>query len=351
MNIIPINASLKYDVMIESGLLARSGELIRKVVKKGRAAVITDSTVDALYAETVMASLADAGCDPMKYVFPAGEASKNIMTLSGILEHLAEHRLTRADFIVALGGGVTGDMAGFAASCYLRGIPFVQLPTTFLAAVDSSVGGKTAVDLHAGKNLCGAFHQPSLVLCDTKTLDTLIPEIFADGAAEALKAGILRDESLFAKMEQGSYKADIDSVIGRCVEIKAQLVEEDERDTGARQLLNLGHTMGHAAEKISDFSLTHGHAVAMGMAAITRAAEKLGVCEPCYERVCAALTANDLPTRCPYSAEELANAALSDKKRSGGRINLVLPKKIGECFLYPVDVTEVERIFALGLEE
>ena len=350
MNRIPINASLKYDVIIGKGLLPRAGELIRSVLKKGRAALVTDSTVDKLYADTVMDSLKAAGCDPVKYVFPAGEASKNLATFSSILEHLAENRLTRADFIVALGGGVTGDMAGFAAACYLRGIPFVQMPTTFLAAVDSSVGGKTAVDLHAGKNLCGAFHQPSLVILDTDTLNTLSPEIFADGAAEALKTGILKDESLFAKMENGDYKADIDSVIASCVEIKAQLVEEDERDTGARQLLNLGHTMGHAIEKLSDFALSHGHAVAMGMTAITRAAEKLGVCEPCYDRLCAALEKNNLPTRCPYGTEELVSAALSDKKRSGGRINLVLPKRIGECFLYPVDVEELPRIFALGLE-
>ena len=251
---------------------------------------------------------------------------------------------------MALGGGVTGDMAGFAASCYLRGVPFVQLPTTFLAAVDSSVGGKTAVDLRAGKNLCGAFHQPSLVLCDTDTLSTLPAEIFADGAAEALKAGLLCDETLFAKMETGKYQAEIAPIIGRCVEIKAQLVEEDERDTGARQLLNLGHTMGHAAEKISNFSLSHGHAVAMGMAAMARAAERLGICGPCSDRIAAALMKNGLPAICPYGAEDLVSAALSDKKRSGGKINLVLPKRIGECMLYPVEVTELARIFALGLE-
>lgn len=351
MNRISINASLKYDVMIGSGLLPQAGALIRKVLPKGRAAVVTDSTVDTLYAEIVTDSLREAGCEPVKFVFPAGEASKNLNTLSDILEWLAENSITRADFIVALGGGVTGDMAGFAAGCYLRGIPFVQIPTTFLAAVDSSVGGKTAVDLRAGKNLCGVFHQPSLVLCDPATLSTLSPETFADGAAEALKAGVLRDESLFSKLETGAYGDGIDTVIGRCVEIKAQLVEEDERDTGARQLLNLGHTIGHAAEKLSGFSLSHGHAVAMGMAAMTRAAEKLGVCEPFYGRLCAALAKNGLPARCPYSAEELAAAALADKKRSGGRINIVLPKRIGECILQSVEVTELARIFAMGLEE
>ena len=314
-------------------------------------AVITDSTVAPFYLEIVSASLRTAGFTVSSYVFPAGEANKNLSTFSDILEFLAENRLTRTDCIVALGGGVTGDMAGFAAASYLRGIRCVQMPTTLLSAVDSSVGGKTAIDLKAGKNLAGAFLQPTAVLCDTDCLSTLPADVFADGAAEAIKTGVLSDESLFSLFETGHLETAPAEVIARCVAYKAGVVERDEKEQNERRLLNLGHTIGHAIEKCSSYTIPHGHAVAAGLAIIARAAERLGwTQEPIAERIAACLAKNGLPTNTDYSAEALAHAASADKKRAGSDITLVIPKKIGVCELKKVPVTELLPIISAGLE-
>ena len=315
------------------------------------AAVVTDSTVGPLYLEAVTESLEAAGFAVSAYAFPAGEGSKNLSTLSDILEFLAEARLTRSDCLVALGGGVVGDMAGFAAACYLRGIRCVQLPTTLLSAVDSSVGGKTAIDLKAGKNLAGAFLQPAAVLCDTDCLKTLPPAVFADGAAEAIKTGVLCDEGLFALFENGALDTDPAEVIARCVAYKAGVVERDEKEQGERKLLNLGHTVGHAIEKCSGYVIPHGHAVAAGLAVIARASEALGWAEePLAARICACLRKNALPVSAEYAPEALAEAALADKKRAGGNITLVIPKKIGLCELKTVPVTELLPVIRAGWE-
>jgi len=241
-------------------------------------------------------------------------------------------------------------MAGLAAALYLRGIRFVQLPTTLLAAVDASVGGKTAVDLKAGKNLAGAFLQPSAVLCDTGCLATLTPEIFADGAAEAIKTGVLCDESLFALFENGTLAADPAEVIARCVAYKAGVVERDEKERGERKLLNLGHTVGHAIEKCSGFAVSHGHAVAAGMAIIARAAEALGWAgEPVAGRIAACLEKNGLPTGTKFDPGALAEAASADKKRAGGEITLVVPEKIGRCGLKKIPVPELLPVIRAGM--
>ena len=253
--------------------------------------------------------------------------------------------------MAALGGGVTGDMAGFAAACYLRGVRCVQLPTTLLSAVDSSVGGKTAIDLAAGKNLAGAFLQPAAVLCDTDCLRSLPAEVFADGAAEAIKTGVLDDEGLFALFEDGTLTTAPDEVIARCVRYKAGVVERDEKEQGERKLLNLGHTAGHAIEKCSGYAIPHGHAVAAGLAIIARSAEALGWTEePIAARIAACLAKNGLPTGTNYTAEALAEAALADKKRSGGDITLVIPKKIGVCELKKVPIADLLPIIRAGLE-
>ena len=253
--------------------------------------------------------------------------------------------------MAALGGGVTGDMVGFAAACYLRGIRCVQLPTTLLSAVDSSVGGKTAIDLAAGKNLAGAFLQPTAVLCDTDCLRSLPADVFADGAAEAIKTGVLDDESLFALFEDGTLTAAPAEVIARCVRYKAGVVERDEKEQGERKLLNLGHTVAHAIEKCSGYAIPHGHAVAAGLAIIARSTEALGWTEePIAARIAACLAKNHLPTGTEYTAEALAEAALADKKRAGGDITLVIPKKIGVCQLKKVPVTELLPIIRAGLE-
>ena len=348
---IRVHTDPAYAVTIGPGLLKDCGRRLRELMPPCHAAVVTDSTVGPLYLEAVTESLEAAGFAVSAYAFPAGEGSKNLSTLSDILEFLAEARLTRSDCLVALGGGVAGDMAGFAAACYLRGIRCVQLPTTLLSAVDSSVGGKTAIDLKAGKNLAGAFLQPAAVLCDTDCLGTLPPAVFADGAAEAVKTGVLCDERLFALFEDGTLRADPAEVIARCVAYKAGVVERDEREQGERKLLNLGHTAGHAIEKCSGYTIPHGHAVAAGLAIMARAAERLGwTQEPLAARICGCLVKNALPVSAEYSPEALAEAALADKKRAGDAITIVVPKKIGLCELKKMPVAELLPVIRAGWE-
>ena len=349
--VVPVQVREGYRVVIGSGLLAQSGQLLRETLGNCRIAVVSDSNVAKLYLPAVLESLTQVGLDACSYTFPAGEANKRLSTLSGMLEFFAEQRITRTDCVVALGGGVTGDMAGFAAGCYLRGIRYVQMPTTLLSAVDSSVGGKTAVDLAAGKNLAGLFHQPSLVICDTDTFATLTPDEFANGAAEAIKTGILDDETLFSLFESGETAARITDIVEQCVAFKAKIVEADETETGLRKTLNLGHTAGHAIERCSDYTIPHGHAVAIGLAIIARASERLGwATEPIARRVEHALTRNGLPTTTSFTPEALAEAALSDKKRAGGQITLVVPKAIGDCALVNRPVEQLIDVFRAGME-
>lgn len=345
-----VRASTEYAILIGRGLLAQAGAEIAKRIRPCKAAVITDTTVEKLYAEQVEKSLAEAGFSTCRFAFPAGEGSKHIGTLSEILEFLAEEEVTRQDIIVALGGGVTGDMAGFAAAVYQRGIRFVQVPTTFLAAVDSSVGGKTAIDLKAGKNMAGAFYQPHLVLCDVDTLDTLPEETFADGIAETLKYGVIGDEGLFKKTASGDFRNNLEEIIETCVKMKRDIVMEDEFDTGLRQLLNLGHTLGHAIEKKSGFTLTHGHAVAIGMHLIAKAAEEKGLAESgLAEKIKAALENNNLPVSTMYTAEEITKGVLKDKKRRDGEISFVFPTKIGHCEIVKIPVDEVTELVRKAL--
>ena len=341
MKSVRVPASKEYEVIIGSGIISTLGEKCVSLLGKRRCIVITDSNVAPLWLGKAVDSLEKSGIDVITYIFPAGEESKSAKTLFDILEFMADNRLTRTDFAVALGGGVTGDMTGLAASLYLRGIPFVQVPTTLLAAVDSSVGGKTAVNLTAGKNLMGAFYQPSLVVCDTDTLSTLSPEIFADGMAEVIKYGVIFDRELFDAVKHGNIKDNTENIIARCVELKRDVVEKDEFDKGDRQLLNFGHTMAHSIEKLSNFEISHGSAVAIGMVIAAKASIALGWSdEDCTDGIIEANRNNNLPCECTFSPEELADAALSDKKRTGGEITFIVPKKIGECVLkkLPVDV-------------
>ncbi len=339
-----------YDVHIGRGLLQSAGAILAQSVKPCRAVLVTDDNVNALYAREVADSLEATGFNMLKFVFPHGERSKNTTVFLELLEFLAENRVTRSDVVIALGGGVTGDIAGFAASVYLRGIRFVQMPTTLLAAVDSSVGGKTGVNLKAGKNLAGAFWQPMTVICDCDTFATLPSEILADGLSETIKYGMISDKQLFESLKTSGFEADTEGVVERCVAIKAEVVAADEFDTGRRQLLNFGHTVGHAVEKLSSYESSHGHAVAIGMAVITRACDRLGMTEePCFEPLKELLDKYGLPSSCPFGAEELADAALADKKRSGDFVNLVVPLRVGECALKTVPVNELERFIAAGL--
>ena len=342
MRRVHVKASREYDILIGRGLLSEAGRWIKEAVKPCAAALITDDTVDGLYGAAAEKSLAENGFTVHKFVFAHGEQSKNLMTLGEILEFMAEHQLTRGDIVVALGGGVTGDMAGFAAAVYARGIRFVQIPTTLLAAVDSSVGGKTAIDLKAAKNMAGAFCQPSQVLIDCEILEKLPEELIADGAAEIIKYGVLADGALFEMMRRGGLMENLEEIVEKCVTIKRDVVAEDEFDTGARQCLNLGHTLGHAVEKKSDFTLSHGKSVSVGMMLIAQAAWKKGYSkENIAPMIGEAAKTYGLPTATEYPAEELAKIALVDKKRRGGEITLVVPIEIGQYELVKVPVGEL----------
>lgn len=346
---VKVNTALSYDVLVGKGLLDGCGEMIKKIMPCAKAAVVTDSNVAPLYLDRVTKSLERAGYKTDSFVFEAGEESKNICTLSDLLEFLAQREYTRSDLLVALGGGVTGDLTGFAAAVYLRGMEFVQIPTTLLAAVDSSVGGKTAVDLKAGKNLAGAFKQPKAVVMDTDTLDTLPDEEFSNGMAEVIKYGILFDRELFEMCLNP--KKDVEGLISQCVTHKARVVEHDEFDRGERKLLNLGHTIGHAIEKASEFSVPHGAAVAIGTAMISRAGEKLGYTEKgTADTVVKMLKENSLPTECEYAPELLAEIALSDKKRDGQKISLIIPKRIGECFISDQPIEKLSDYVEAGMK-
>lgn len=345
MKTINVNASKEYDVIIGEGILTSLGEKCVSLFGKSRAVIVTDSNVAPLWLSKAKESLENAGIDAAAFVFPAGEESKSKETLFELLEFMAENKITRSDFAVALGGGVTGDMTGLAASLYLRGIEFVQVPTTLLAAVDSSVGGKTAVNLNAGKNLMGAFYQPSLVLCDTSTLSTLPDAEFANGMAEVIKYGVIFDKNLFDTVRGGDVKSDMEEIIARCVELKRDVVAKDEFDRGDRQLLNFGHTMAHSIEKCSNFEISHGSAVAIGMVIAAKASFALGWSkEDCTAAIIDANKNNHLPCECSFAPKELADAALSDKKRAGGNINFVVPEVMGKCILKKLPVEELYKI-------
>ena len=349
MRKIRVNASSAYDIIIGENILYKVGSFCRGVTSGEKICVVTDTNVEPLYFDTVSSSLRLEGFDVLKFVIPAGEASKSTAYLVELREFMAENHLTRSDCALALGGGVVGDLCGFASAIYLRGIKFIGVPTTLLAAVDSSVGGKTAVDLAAGKNLAGAFHQPSLVVCDYKALDTLSPEIFADGCAEIIKYGVINDRALFDKLKSG-IKNNIEEIIALCVQNKASIVEADEFDLGKRQLLNLGHTVGHAIELCSQFAISHGSAVAIGMVIVMRSATNKGFCPTeALDELISLLKQENLPTSCEFTAGELTAAALGDKKRAGDNITLVVPFGIGDSRLVRTPVDDLEEFIAGGL--
>ena len=350
MTTIEVNTSRSYLVEIGSGILPGLGAKAAALGKAKKVCIVSDSNVWPLYGPAADASLHAAGLETCAFVFPAGEASKNGITFLELLNFLAENRMTRSDILVALGGGVVGDLTGFAAACFLRGIRFVQVPTTLLAAVDSSVGGKTAIDLPAGKNLAGAFCQPSLVLCDIACLNTLPGEIFRDGCAEVIKTAILFDEPLFMELIRDGLHFDRERVIAKCVTHKRNIVAADEFDRGERQLLNLGHTFGHAAEALSHFTLSHGKAVAIGTAIAARAAVHSGTCDQgTATRIMWCLQRFGLPVFTHHTAAELMDAALSDKKRSGDTVNLILPERIGHCIISPAPVSGLKSLIQAGL--
>lgn len=345
MKTVKVNASKKYDVIIGENVINELPEKIKTLFKSAKVMIVTDDKVSSFHLEKLKKLLNENGIENDSFIFPNGEKSKSPEVLFSLLETLAEKHFTKADVLVAFGGGVTGDLTGLAASLFLRGVHIVQVPTTLLSAVDSSVGGKTAVNLKAGKNLAGVFNQPELVLCDTKLLETLEDEIFADGMAEVIKYGVLADEELFLKVKDGNVKENIEEIIARCVEIKRDIVNEDEFDTGKRQLLNFGHTLGHAIEAESNFCISHGTAVAMGMVLaadisfknnLTTADLKKEIEEACKN--------NSLRTECPYDTKTLSKFASSDKKISGKSISFIVPEKMGKCVGKKMSVEEFSKM-------
>lgn len=338
---IHVAASRSYDILIGGNILPQIGEAVSPLLGSCRVAVLTDSNVDALYGDRLMGFLQEAGYDACKYVIPAGEASKCADNLLAFLNFLAVEQLTRSDAVIAFGGGVVGDLGGLSASLYLRGIKYVQVPTTLLAAVDSSVGGKTAIDIPAGKNLVGSFYQPVLVYCDTELMNTLPSDIYRDGCAEVIKYGMILDKGLYEVLKKLPFERE--SVVARCVEIKRDVVQQDEFDNGLRGLLNFGHTFGHAIEKLSNFEVSHGSAVAKGMLIAARIAPLCGLCDVVAE-LSAMLEAYGFDLSCKYTASEIYSSLLSDKKRRGGEITVVLPRSIGDCALVTMPVEELNGL-------
>ncbi len=326
-----------YDIVNEPGALARCGQLAAPLLRGKKTFVVTDAHVAPRYGETVLESLRQAGLEPKLLTVPAGEASKSPEMLARLWEQMAAGGVTRSDSVVALGGGVVGDLAGFAAATILRGVDFVQIPTTLLAQVDSSVGGKVAVDLLAGKNLAGSFYQPRLVVMDPDVLESLPDRVFSDGMAEVIKYGCIWDEALFARLEAlGSRRAvmaEIAEITTACCDIKRQVVEQDEHDTGLRLLLNFGHTFGHVYEQAYHYeTYTHGEAVAAGMVAAARLGEETGRTEAgTAARIAALLERFRLPTEIAASAEDCRRAMNLDKKSLGGDIRFVFLPRIGRA--------------------
>lgn len=343
-----VHTGKPYDILVGRGLLAQAGSLCRAVNGGQRALIVTDTNVQPLYAAAVAASLRQAGYTAHEFVFPAGEQSKRLDTVRMVYAALAEHQLARADLLVALGGGVTGDMTGFAAATWMRGMDFVQIPTTLLAQVDSSVGGKTGVDIDEGKNLVGAFWQPARVITDIDTLSTLPSEVFADGLAEVIKTAAIKDADLFAALESGEALTPdgLPAAIARCIDIKRGVVERDEREQGERKLLNFGHTLGHALEQYYDYTgLSHGCAVAVGMAVFTKASEVRGLTAPgTAERLITLLEKNGLPVSDPAPLDQLLPAMARDKKRAGSHVDLILLKAIGNAVIHRAAVEDLPAL-------
>lgn len=346
---IPVNASRAYDVCIGEGLLDSDTNFIIKELCQRTVMIVSDENVFALYGSRLEAMLDAAGIKHHRFVFEPGEQSKSLAVYGELQETLCGCKMTRSDVILALGGGVVGDLAGFAAATYQRGIEFVQIPTSLLAAVDSSVGGKTAVDLSGGKNQVGAFYQPMHVLCDVNTMATLPAQEYENGCGEIIKYAMIADRELFGQLARIPVSGQYESVIARCVSIKRDYVEKDEFDTGLRMMLNFGHTIGHGIEQCSGYRIPHGRAVAAGMAIITKASAEFGMCDTAvYEELVDLLKKYNLPWETDFEAAKLADVIMADKKGKGDTLTLVVPVEIGTCRLHKIQKTEITKWLKAG---
>lgn len=345
MRKIRLSASASYDVLVGENLIQPAGQYVREISSARKVLIITDEVVKGLYFDIIAESLGESDFEVLSYVVASGEASKSLLSAEKIYSFLLENQFTRSDLIVALGGGVVGDLAGFVASTYMRGVDFVQIPTTLLAQIDASVGGKNGINLPQGKNLVGTIHQPRLVLADTNTLATLPKKLISDGMAEAIKCSLIKSSEFFNKIKNLELKDFLEDLIFECINIKKEIVEADEFEQNERKLLNFGHTLGHAIEKFYNFSgYTHGQAVAVGMACAARAGKKLGITKAsAYEELISVLEKYQLPTEVPCDIEALIEIAKSDKKSAGDFFDVVLIESIGNGFVKRIPTADLRK--------
>ncbi len=329
------------EIYIGNGLISNAADMISGAFSPSRMHIVTDTNVAPLYLEKLESEF-DM---PVSHtIIPAGEEHKRLLTVENIYHDMLSEGLTRKDLVIALGGGVVGDITGFAAATFLRGVPLCQIPTTLLAQVDSSVGGKTGVDMPEGKNLVGAFYQPRLVIIDPELLSTLPEQTFADGMAEVVKYGYIANKSILDMVSRPDYKSLIGDIIRECVKIKRDVVSIDEKDTGLRMILNFGHTVGHAIEKIGNYTeLTHGQAVAIGMAAAMRVSVLLGN-DNLEPELISILKNVGLPYELKHNPEDIFRALLSDKKKFGGTVNFILVKEPGKAEITPINAEKLHDI-------
>ncbi len=340
-----------YNVLIDDNLLAQTGNIMRQMHLRGKVLLITDNIVDILYKNEVAASLSMSGFEVFDMMFENGESVKTPDNFLLIIDKLSRLLFTRSDTVIALGGGTIGDLAGFAASAYMRGINLIHLPTTLLAAVDSSIGGKTGVNLQKGKNLLGSFYQPTTVIIDTGTIDSLPEKELKNGYAEIIKYGLLVGGNLNRLISE-NISDNLNQIIFECVKIKADIVEQDERESGLRKLLNLGHTTAHSIEKLSSYTISHGEAVGIGLSLAAKASVLYGYAEESLTKVVTELLLKyDMKTICSYSAEKLYESALADKKRSGDFIDFVLLENIGNPIIKSIPINDLLDIFYLMNKE
>ena len=352
--IIEINTDRKYDIHLKGGIINQVGLHLMRNHTSGKICIISDKNSNKYWGSSLQNSLQGMGFEVHSLVFPPGEKTKNFNNLEHIINYLAKHRFSRSDFLLALGGGVVGDLTGFAASIYMRGIDFYNIPTTLLSAVDSSVGGKTAINLVTGKNMAGTFWQPSGVFFDKQTLTTLPDKQIKNGLGEVIKAGVILDDSIISLMENNwpNKLPDItEELIYKSINVKKKIVQLDEREKGPRQTLNLGHTIGHALENLSRYKIPHGQGVSMGLLIMAKISERMGWAnenmsyrlEHLYQRY-------DINVKCPFSPKAIAKEILADKKRRGDNITLAVPLKIGHCTLRNINVSEIQDLLKKGME-
>ena len=352
--IITINTDRKYNILLEEGIINTIGSKLAETHSPCKVCVISDTNSEKYWGAPLKNSLEGFGFNVHTMVFPPGEQSKSFACLEKITEYLAINQFTRYDFLIGLGGGVIGDLTGFAASVYMRGMDFYNVPTTLLSAVDSSVGGKTAINLPTGKNMVGTFWQPRGVFFDINTLKTLPPSQMKNGLGEVIKAGVIMDETIISLLENSwptRLPEILPELIFRSIRVKKEIVELDEREKGLRQTLNLGHTAGHAIEKLSDFKIPHGQAVSMGLMTMAKISERLGWAdENMSYRLLHLYQRYDIKVQCPYLAADVAREITADKKRRGDHITLAVPLKIGHCTLRNLPMAEISQLLLKGME-